>query len=177
MMTVREARKRAIRDAIRATADAKGTVTPDGVVAAARDPANPLHSEFEWDDAEAAHKHRLSIARHLIRTIEYVVEHPDEPEPHSFEYAVPDYVHDPRLEVGDQGYIPLDTVARNRRLKAMTLAAELDRCESILKRARGVADTLRVELEIDVMLEALARSRRLLRDATGYASGDEAHPS
>lgn len=39
---------------------------PEDVVDAARDPDNPLHSKFEWDDGIAAEKFRLNQARTLI---------------------------------------------------------------------------------------------------------------
>jgi len=46
-----------------------GELVPESVVADARDPASPLHPLFEWDEAEAAHQHRLSQARALIRAV------------------------------------------------------------------------------------------------------------
>ncbi|MCM0751538.1 hypothetical protein DEA98_10040 [Brucella pseudogrignonensis] len=46
-----------------------GKLTPDDVVADARNPNSPLHSFFEWDDSAAAHEHRLRQARQLIRTV------------------------------------------------------------------------------------------------------------
>jgi hypothetical protein len=46
-----------------------GKLTPQLVVDEASDPANPLHEHFEWDDAVAAHEHRLSQARALIRKV------------------------------------------------------------------------------------------------------------
>ena len=46
-----------------------GRLTPELVVAAARDPEHPLHSEFDWDDESAAHQHRLAIARRIIRSV------------------------------------------------------------------------------------------------------------
>jgi hypothetical protein len=51
----------------RIRAESGGTLAPERVVAAARDPASPLHSRFTWDDGEAAEKWRLHEARNLIR--------------------------------------------------------------------------------------------------------------
>lgn len=39
------------------------------VVEAARDETNPLHPEFEWNDARAAESHRLNQASAMIRHI------------------------------------------------------------------------------------------------------------
>lgn len=46
-----------------------GVPDPSHVVNAARDEKSPLHQHFEWDDAKAAHAHRLDQARGLIRLI------------------------------------------------------------------------------------------------------------
>jgi hypothetical protein len=40
-----------------------GTVKPEAVVAAARDPGSPLHAAFEWDDEAAAEGYRVQQAR------------------------------------------------------------------------------------------------------------------
>jgi hypothetical protein len=59
--------ERALRRAILDTADAEGTVTPEGIVAAAAaDPSSILYRQFPWDDAVAGHRHRIDIARRLI---------------------------------------------------------------------------------------------------------------
>jgi hypothetical protein len=46
-----------------------GTVTPDLVLAAAADVANPLNPFFEWGDDEAARQFRLQQARGLLRSV------------------------------------------------------------------------------------------------------------
>ena len=54
------------REALIALAELhQGRITPEMVVDAARDPNSPLHSAFTWDDAQAAHEHRLAQARVL----------------------------------------------------------------------------------------------------------------
>lgn len=59
----------AIDKAIRSRGE---TDAAEAVLEAARDEASPLHSRFEWDDAKAGHEHRLTQARHLIRSIDIV---------------------------------------------------------------------------------------------------------
>lgn len=44
-----------------------GHVTASAVVAEATPAQSPIHDEFEWDDKKAAHEHRLSTARRMIR--------------------------------------------------------------------------------------------------------------
>jgi hypothetical protein len=50
-------------------AEAGGELTPDRVIADARNPNSPLHTLFEWNDSEAAHQYRLVQARALIRAV------------------------------------------------------------------------------------------------------------
>lgn len=46
-----------------------GTVTADQLVEAAQDPAHPMHDHFEWDDAKAAHRHRIATARGILASV------------------------------------------------------------------------------------------------------------
>lgn len=46
-----------------------GDLTPEAVVEAAKDKANPLHAVFEWDDAKAGHQYRVQQAGILIRSV------------------------------------------------------------------------------------------------------------
>ena len=52
---------------------ASGALTPEAVVGAASDPAHPLHSQFNWDDVEAAEAWRRQQARILIARVRIVV--------------------------------------------------------------------------------------------------------
>lgn len=47
----------------------KGELRPSDVVEAAKADDHALHALFEWDDAKAAHAHRLDQARGIIRVI------------------------------------------------------------------------------------------------------------
>lgn len=51
-----------------------GNITPEAVLEEACNDDNPMHSEFTWDDSEAAHAYRLEQARSLIRSVEVVYE-------------------------------------------------------------------------------------------------------
>ncbi|MER9710166.1 hypothetical protein NKJ13_07840 [Mesorhizobium sp. M0174] len=57
----------------------KGELTPQDVVADARNGNSPLHSFFEWDDSVAAEAHRLSQARGLIRSVVAIYVREDKP--------------------------------------------------------------------------------------------------
>lgn len=46
-----------------------GKLTPEAVVDAARSESHPLHARFEWDDAIAGERYRLSQGAELIRSV------------------------------------------------------------------------------------------------------------
>lgn len=62
------------REVERIRAKHGGEATPEAVVEAAKSKRNPLHEEFEWDDAVAANEHRLEQARWMLRSIQIVRE-------------------------------------------------------------------------------------------------------
>lgn len=47
----------------------RGSLKPEFVLDEATNEGSPLHSAFEWDDAAAAHSHRINQARRLITSI------------------------------------------------------------------------------------------------------------
>lgn len=60
-----------------------GVIEPETVVAESQTPSAPLHSCFEWDDAKAAHKYRITQAQNIIRAI-VVVDEAKQPETRAF---------------------------------------------------------------------------------------------
>lgn len=61
-----------LREELQRIYRAHGQLTPRIVLDEASEPGNPLHSRFEWDDAVASHKYRLSQAHELIRSVRVV---------------------------------------------------------------------------------------------------------
>jgi len=53
-------------------ADNGGVLTAGIIVAKAKTKSNKLHKAFEWDDAKAAHEHRLHQARKMTHSLEVV---------------------------------------------------------------------------------------------------------
>lgn len=143
-----DAEREEIRQAVKDTADENGNITPDGVVAAARDPDSPLHREFDWDDASAAHQHRLAVARALIREIVYVGQDITGKPVTSVAY-----VHDP--ETTEQCFVPLSSAARNKAKAREILLVELGRCESSLRRAEEIAAVLKIETPLNGILQEI----------------------
>lgn len=56
-------------------ADPTGTLQPEAIVEVAKNPNNPLHSYFDWDQNEAAEKWRQQQAKELIWS--YKIEVPE----------------------------------------------------------------------------------------------------
>lgn len=58
----------------RVMATSGGMLHPRDLVKVARDPKNPLHKLFTWDDREAAARYRITEARQLINSYEITYE-------------------------------------------------------------------------------------------------------
>lgn len=56
-------------------------LTADTLLEASRPKDAPLHSEFEWNDTEAAEKYRREQAKHIINSICVVSEESEDSEP------------------------------------------------------------------------------------------------
>jgi hypothetical protein len=128
-------------------------LTPEAVVEAARDEASPLHGYFEWDDASAAHAHRLHQARVLIKGWRITVEHEERV------ISVPMYVESPDKPSGAQGYVTFDKLRREPDTAQRALQAEIDRAAGVLSRARTMAIALGMEDELEASLNGLSLFR------------------
>ncbi len=58
-----------LRDELLAIRTKHGVLTPTIVRDEARNPAHPLHTRFEWDDAVAGEAYRLEQAHRLIQSV------------------------------------------------------------------------------------------------------------
>jgi hypothetical protein len=129
-------------------AERDGGVQLGAVVATSRDPAAPLHGEFEWDDQAAATQYRLGQAGHVVRCLRRVTV-----DVRTEEEQPPERVYVPltvlRREADDGApppaatYVPL-TLARDAgeqrdRLRAQALA-RVDRLVAELKTITACAD-------------------------------------
>lgn len=138
---ITEAVEAALRDLA-----AQGDLTPRRVVEEAHDKDSPLHGFFTWDDAAAAHAHRLEQARALIRRVRVEVTVQE----HVF--RVPAYVHDPRRDE-EGGYVETTRVQSDRDLAIRVVRQEVSRALSALDRAKRVAGALGLVAELEVLIE------------------------
>lgn len=158
-MTKHAERQLVIKNAIMATSDKSGRTSAERVVAAAQDPANVLHDEFEWNDATAAHQHRLAVARALMREVDYtgfdVVGRP---------VTAVGYVRDPSMPASEQGYIPLSVAEKNKTIAREVLRQELARCEGAIKRAQKIAEVLKMRPWFDNLLVGVLEAQAEIDD-------------
>lgn len=150
-----------VRDALRSL-DAEGRLTAEDVVAAAEDPASPLHQHFNWDDQAAANLHRQEQARALIRSfrISFTV--------HRTIIRVPEFVRD---ENQDRGYTAIVRVKTDEDRARKTMITEFSRAAAALKRARAVAVALGMEAEVDIAINQIAELDRKISLADMRAAG------
>lgn len=136
-----------------------GILKPELVVAKAAADDHPLHSYFEWNDSVAAHSHRVSQARALIRSVKVsvTVEH------RTVETVF--YTKNPEAEKSESGYVALPRLQTDAELAARALTAEFARVVAALERARGMAIALGVESQVDDLLDRLRSLSSELRIA------------
>lgn len=101
-----------------------GPLTASRVVDAARDPLNPLHAAFEWDDAVAADLYRAEQARRLIRAVVIVS---------SDATPLRVYVHVPSSDREGQ-YLPGEVVVKEVDMFRSVLSEVMDDIRSALTR-------------------------------------------
>ena len=142
-----------VEEAIRAL-ERGGRLTPESVVAAARDPQSPLHDRFEWDDTAAANAWRLVQARQLIRSVHVNVTVDDRV------ISTVHYVRDPMVEAEDQGYVSVDQLRSEPDNARAMLRYEVSRALACLQRAEDLAAVLGVQAEVQASVRRLEKLRK-----------------
>jgi hypothetical protein len=132
-----------------------GRLTPEMIVEEAGDPASRLHDEFDWDDRRCALEHRKSVARALLRRVEYVAVDVEETE-----VTAVAYIHEPG--VATSSYIHISQLIKDEQRAAMFIRDEFTRAESALRRTQRFADILNLRDDVDEMLaDYINKSRRI----------------
>lgn len=144
IQTVAEERTQAIRERLDAlTRGNNGVITPELVIKDARNPKSPLHTEFTWDDKSAAHQYRIDQARRVIQTYWTSVR------TEKMTFDAPYYVRDPRKAPWEQGYIPAASIKDDLEMAYNVFHTEVAKAKSYLERARSMAQTLKVDLQLE----------------------------
>jgi hypothetical protein len=140
----------AIRERLQALCDESGgRLTPDAVVADARDPESPLHEQFEWNDEKAAGQHRLAQARALIRSVEVIFK------TDRTVLRAPYFVRDPSAGHAEQGYVSTSALRSEEDLAREALVNEFANAAHILRRARNLAKVLGMDEAVGAMLDGV----------------------
>jgi hypothetical protein len=139
-----------ITAALEALRDDDGLLRIETVVAAATDPASPLHSHFEWNDGDAAHRYRLGQARTLIRAQKISIR--------VGPAVIRSVTYVPAIDTKG-AYRRLDEIEPSSDLAKTILLGELQRVGGALGRARNLAAVLHLESEVDELLNALSSLR------------------
>ena len=140
-----------------------GRITAEATVQAARNPKNPLHRAFEWDNTKAAHKWRLEQARTLIAWAEVKIRYEDR------EYAVPAYLRDPGVKPSEQGYRSLESIRDDPDDARAVLVEEFVRAGAHLRRARNVARALGLDGEVEEVIRTVDQARMSFISIAGRA--------
>ncbi len=118
-----------LREHLQEIYDRRGRLTPDDVLAVARDENHPLHNRFEWNDSTAAEAYRRAQAQELIRSVRvsYVDRAGVEQKTRAF-VAVRQPLHtdeadedEPEVN-GGYRYLPAEVVAKDELLARQALA-------------------------------------------------------
>lgn len=131
------------------SAENNGVLSPDKVVAFARNPDSALHNKFEWDNSVAAQKWRLHQARNLIEITVVLIGVEKRPI-RIFASLTTD-----RKKGDDGGYRAVVDILSNKRLYQQLLMdakAEMDRfclkyaeikeLKSVIKQMKAVVDKI-----------------------------------
>ena len=139
-----------------------GVITPDIVIEDAKDPASPLHEEFNWDVEAVALKAWREKARHLIRRVRVIVETEDivfKGKGHR------EFISDPGKARNEQGYISRAELRTDRDRAMDAMRAEVERIEAAIRRAQEVAEDIGLSDEVEIVNESVVRLKNKLNAA------------
>jgi hypothetical protein len=149
-----------VAERLRYLADTNGgRLTPEMVVADARDESSPLHEAggFTWDLAKAAERAWLDHARRLIRSVRIVIT----TETRTIQSIA--YVRDPSCAADQQGYVSVSKIRTDRDVAAEAMREEVTRAIASATRAAELAVSLGFEFEVEPILAALQKASERLQ--------------
>lgn len=123
-----------------------GELTPRMVLDSARDPESPLHKAFNWDDASAAERYRLSQARRLISKLVIIREGSPEP-------AI---VHVSLKTDEGRSFREAREVAKSEPLKKLLLQQAGKEFKAMRQRYNKLRELEKVWVEVDQALQGIA---------------------
>ncbi len=138
-----------------------GYLRPASVVDAARDPSNPLHSEFEWDDSLAADNYRIAQAGALIRRVKFTIVRPaTEAAKKITVSSVRQFQSRPSCRTEDGGYEQVTEIMSAPEKRDELIDQVLKELAAYRKRYAELVALSEVWVAIDEALETLAPARQ-----------------
>ncbi len=120
-----------------------GSLTAKAVVDEARSKRSPLHDFFEWDDAVAAEKHRLSQASELIRSVMVVIRSDPKDKPREVRALVS------IVQEYGRSFEPIAEVLTKKEWREQMLSEALQDLEEIKKKYRVLTELAKVFAAIE----------------------------
>jgi hypothetical protein len=141
-----------------------GIIDPEKVVEAAADEGSPLRGYFEWDQAAAAHAHRLEQARKLLRRVRITYTEPDEPTV----IRVPAYVSPPAQRRSEDGGYRLASELVRQYASSDVLVEIAGTIETLTRKLRALGEVFDLADEVaDLERTALSLQVRARRERRG----------
>lgn len=125
-----------------------GSLTAETVVKAATPKRSVLHGCFEWDNEKAAHEHRLSQARYILRSIEVVFE--EDPEQENSRTIEIRAFHHVEKDDGERAYVTLNQARNNENYWQQVK-------DKALSEIRAWQNKYRAINEFEVIFDAIAQ--------------------
>ena len=130
-----------------------GNLKAEHVLDAARDPKNPLHPCFEWDDSVAAEKFRLEQAGYLVRHLRVEI-----PQGAGQEIHVRPFLSTPNVD-GRSRYVTRRAAFRNPSVMAEVVDAASELLDGAAERLREVRG-LEAEATAAALLASKVRKKK-----------------
>lgn len=130
----------------------KGILTPQAVVADARNPKSPLHAFFDWDKDRCVDRDLLEQARTLIKTVYVTIKQAG-----GEETKVPAWVRHPDVEAKEQGYISTKRMAddKDTERSRQVIRYEIMQAEARMRRVTELAVALGIVQEAEYILSGI----------------------
>ena len=131
-------------------------LTPEAVLADAKNPKSPLHDLYDWDVDKAAHAAWIARTRQIIKS--YIVTERIVKETITYSY----FTRDPAKAPSEQGYVAVEALRENPALARAALIDECNRIAGAVTRARGIAAKLDMAAEFEDLLRRVVKLRTRL---------------
>lgn len=125
-----------------------GEITPEDVLKSAKSKKSKIHDCFEWDDTKAAHAHRVTQARYILRKVTVIIKNDEE------EIETRAFVNIKRDESGEltqnafdfskSSYVSITAAMESDPLKAYTLDRALIELDNFAKRYKSLKELSKV---------------------------------